>query len=162
MKFRKPERGGNDFAVIFSTCAIWCSRSKGASQSLNTAGAAFGVESKADTDQLGVITEEAIDYCRQDVAATTRLYQAAMMVEYATHPIDLPATAAYSSASIAKAYLRKMGIQPRLTAQPDFPDEIFGHAISRSMAAAPKSTYDTFRRQWRWWISPACIPLATH
>jgi hypothetical protein len=57
------------------------------------------------------------------------MYQAAM-AEYATHPIDLPATAAFSPASIAKAYLRRMGIQPRLTAQPDFPADALGYAMS--------------------------------
>jgi hypothetical protein len=72
MKFRKPERGGNDFAGDLLDLRDLVYALKGASQSLNAAGAAFGVESKADTDQLGVITEEAIDYCRQDVAATTR------------------------------------------------------------------------------------------
>jgi hypothetical protein len=101
----------------------------GASHSLNSACAAFDVEGKAATPELGVITEVAIDYCRQDVAATAGLYEA-VMIEYTTHPIDLLPIDAYSPASIAKAYLRTMRIQPRLTAEPDFPDEILGCAMS--------------------------------
>jgi hypothetical protein len=101
----------------------------GASHSLNSACAACDIEGKADTPELGVITEEAIDYCRHDVAATTRLYEAAMS-EYTTHPIDLEPTAAYSPASVAKSYLRRIGSRPRLIAQPDFPSEILGYAMS--------------------------------
>jgi hypothetical protein len=128
-KFRKLEPEGNDFAGYFLDLRTLVFVLTGASHSLASGSAAFGVEGKATTPDLGVITEGAIDYCREDVAATTRLYEA-VMIEYATHPIDLEPTAAYSPASIAKAYLRKMDITPRLTAQPDFPAEILGYAMS--------------------------------
>jgi hypothetical protein len=128
-KFRKLERGNNDFAGHLLDLRTLVFALTGASHSLDSACAAYGVEGKAAAPKLGVITEEAIDYCRQDVAATARLYQAAM-VEYSTHPNDLPATAAYSPASIAKKYLSKMGIQPRLTTQPDFPSDVLGYAMS--------------------------------
>jgi hypothetical protein len=39
---------------------------------------------KADTPEFGRISVEAIDYCREDVAATIRLYQA-VMAEYRKH-----------------------------------------------------------------------------
>lgn len=78
--------------------------------------------------ELSTISEEAIDYCRQDVAATTRLLEAAL-TEYATHPIDLQPTLAYSPASIAKGHLRSMGIQPRLARQPDVDRAYLGLAM---------------------------------
>jgi hypothetical protein len=128
-KFRKLERGRNDFAGHLLDLRTLVFALTGASHSLHSACAAYGVEGKAATPELGVITEKAIDYCQQDVAATSRLFEA-VMAEYGTHPIDLRAAAAYSSASIAKKYLSKMGIQPRLTTQPDFPPEILGYAMS--------------------------------
>jgi hypothetical protein len=128
-KFRKLERGRDNFAGHILDLRTLVFALTGASHSLDSACAAFGVEGKAATPELGVITEQAIDYCRHDVAATTRLYEAAMS-EFATHPIDLEPTAAYSPASIAKKYLRKMGIKPRLTLQPDFPADVLGYAMS--------------------------------
>jgi hypothetical protein len=128
-KFRKLERGRNDFAGRLLDLRTLVFALTGASHSLDSACTGFGVEGKAATPGLGVITEQAIDYCRHDVAATTRLYEAAM-TEFATHPIDLEPTAAYSPASIAKKYLVAMGIEPRLTAQHDFPPEILGYAMS--------------------------------
>ncbi len=53
-----------------------------------------------------------------------------MLSEYARHPIALQPTVAYSPASIAKSYLKAMGISPRLTSQPEFPNELLGHAMS--------------------------------
>jgi hypothetical protein len=128
-KFRKLERGRNDFAGYLLDLRTLVFALTGASHSLASACAAFDVDGKAPTPELGVISEEAIDYCQRDVAATTRLYEAAM-TEFATHPIDLEPTAAYSPASLAKNYLGAMGIQPRLSAQPDFPPEILGYAMS--------------------------------
>ncbi len=80
------------------------------------------------TSGLGVITEEVIDYCRLDVAVTTDVLEQALL-EFASHPIELQATKAYSPASIAKAYLRAMGIQPRLQRQPDFDPALLGLAM---------------------------------
>jgi DNA polymerase type B, organellar and viral len=128
-KFRRLERGANNFTGHLLDLRTLVFALTGASHSLDSACTAFDVEGKAASPELGVITDEAIDYCREDVAATTRLYEA-VMAEYATHPINLEPTAAYSPASLAKAYLRKMDIQPRLTAQPDFPAEILGYAMS--------------------------------
>jgi len=128
-KFRKLERGGNDFTGQLLDLRTLVFALTGASHSLESACQTFGVPGKAPTPQLGVITEEAIDYCRQDVAATTGLYEA-VAGEYGTHPINVPATFAYSPASLAKGYLPAMGIQPRLTVQPDFPAEILGYAMS--------------------------------
>jgi hypothetical protein len=51
------------------------------------------------------------------------------MSQFATIPIDLEATAAHSPAPVAKAYLRRMGVAARLTAQPDFTALILGYAM---------------------------------
>lgn len=128
-KFRRRERGAHESAGHLLDLRTLVFALTGESHSLQSACAAFDVQGKAPTPEFGHITDEAIDYCRQDVAATTRLYQA-VMTEYDRHPVDLPPTQAYSPASLAKAYLRAMNIQPRLTMQPDFPDEILGFAMS--------------------------------
>jgi hypothetical protein len=127
-EFKQLERGGDRFTGHLLDLRTSVSALTGASHSLGSACAAFGVEGKA-APEFGVITKQAIAYCRKDVAATTGLYEA-VATEYSTHPIDLQITAAYSPASFAKGYLRAMGIRPRLAAQPDFRDEILGYAMS--------------------------------
>lgn len=128
-KFRRLERGQHDFAGHFLDLRTLVFALTGDSHTLDSACAAFGVPGKDTQPALGQISDETIDYCRQDVAATTGLLQAALQ-EYAKHPIDLQPTVAYSPASIAKSYLQAMGIQPRLAAQPDFPPEVLGYAMS--------------------------------
>jgi hypothetical protein len=82
----------------------------GEPHSLASACRAFGVkEGKDEAKGHGEITEAYIDYNRQDVRASAALLEA-LREEYDRHPIDLPATRAYSSASIAKAYFHKMGL----------------------------------------------------
>jgi hypothetical protein len=98
------------------------------SHSLQSACEAFGLLGKDSVEGHGVITESYIDYCRQDVAATTELYKA-LMAEFNRHPIALAPERAYSSASIAKAYLAAMGVQPFLERQPDFSPEALGIAM---------------------------------
>jgi hypothetical protein len=61
----------------------------------------------------GEISPKEIEYCREDVAATHRVLNA-MMAEFNRNPIDLRPDKSYSPASIAKAYLKEMGIkQPK-------------------------------------------------
>lgn len=129
MKFRKLERDRDNHSGFLLDLRTLVSALTGDSHSLNSACEHFGVPGKAPFSELGVISEEAIDYCRQDVKATTDLFEATW-TEYQRHPINLHPTEAYSAASIAKAYLKAMGIQPRLQAQPDFPHQILGHAMS--------------------------------
>jgi hypothetical protein len=97
---------------------------------LETACNEFGVEhGKQHVEQHGEITETYIDYNRRDVLATWEL-AVKLLEEYDKHPISLQATRAYSPASIGKAYLRTMGIEPILKRQPDFPKEYLGYAES--------------------------------
>jgi DNA polymerase family B len=98
--------------------------------SLETACEAFGVEhGKQCIKQHGIITEEYIDYNRRDVLATAEL-AAKLLEEYDKHPLLLQVTKVYSPASIGKAYLRAMGIDPILERQPNFPKEYLGYAQS--------------------------------
>jgi len=100
------------------------------SYSLEFACEAFGVEhGKQKISHHGEITEEYIDYNRRDVLATSEL-AAKLLEEYNKHGLSLQVTKAYSPASIGKAYLREMGIEPILTRQPDFPKEYLGYAQS--------------------------------
>ncbi len=128
-KFRRLERGGQDFAGHLLDLRTLVFALTGDSHSLDSACRAFNVEGKSQAPEFGLITEEAVDYCRQDVTATTGLLEA-VLTEYARHPIALQPTVAYSPASVAKAYLKAMGLSPRLTSQPDFPNELLGHAMS--------------------------------
>jgi hypothetical protein len=81
--------------------------------SLNRACKAFKVKGKKDHKPTGKISSEEIEYCREDVAATHRVLNA-MMEEFNRNPIDLHPDKSYSPASIAKAYLKEMGIkQPK-------------------------------------------------
>jgi hypothetical protein len=100
------------------------------SYSLESACQAFGVEhGKQRATRHGKITEQYIDYNRRDVQATAEL-ASKLLAEYTKHPISLQPTRAYSPASIGKAYLRAMGIQPILERQPDFPSTYLGYAQS--------------------------------
>jgi hypothetical protein len=83
------------------------------SYSLDNTCVAFSVPGKIKHEPTGKISLKEIDYCRQDVRATTNLLNA-LRHEFNLHPITLPPDRAYSPASIAKAYLDVMGIQPPL------------------------------------------------
>jgi hypothetical protein len=98
--------------------------------SLKNACEAFAVEhGKQAVETHGVLTEEYIDYNRQDVTATREL-ALKLREEYDRHPIELQETKAYSPASVGKAYLRAMGIEPILKRQAEFPKTYLGYAQS--------------------------------
>jgi hypothetical protein len=89
----------------------WAVRNR--SFTLNGACKAFKVKGKKDHKPTGKITSKEIEYCREDVAATHRVLNATM-AEFNCNPIDLRPDRSYSPASIAKAYLKEMGIkQPK-------------------------------------------------
>ena len=103
----------------------WALRNE--SYSLQRACQAFGVPGKLDHQPTGQITREEIDYCRQDVRSTVALLNA-MRAEFDQHPIDLRPDRAYSPASIAKAYLKAMGLVPP-SEKFDIPDWVSGAAM---------------------------------
>ena len=76
---------------------------------LSSACKAFSVRGKMSHTPTGRVTPKEISYCREDVAATGRLLDAARQ-EFDRHPIELRPDHAYSPASIAKAYLDAMNI----------------------------------------------------
>jgi len=69
----------------------------------------FGVPGKLDHKTTGQVTPTEIKYCREDVAATSRLLNAAR-AEFDRNPINVNPDQAYSPASIAKAYLDAMNV----------------------------------------------------
>lgn len=80
------------------------------SHSLRSAAAAWELPAtKLELERFGVVTEEAVDYNRQDTRLTFELYQA-VMTDWRSHPIDLDPEQAFSPATVSKAYLRSMGI----------------------------------------------------
>jgi DNA polymerase elongation subunit (family B) len=76
---------------------------------LSSACNAFSVRGKMSHTPTGRVTPKEISYCREDVAATGRLLDAARQ-EFDRHPIELRPDQAHSPASIAKAYLDAMKI----------------------------------------------------
>lgn len=100
------------------------------SHSLESACKEFGVEHpKQPTSQHGEVTEDYIDYNRRDVLATAEL-AFKLLEEYDRHDLSLQVTKTYSPASIGKAYLREMGIEPILKRQSNFPKKSLGYAQS--------------------------------
>ena len=81
---------------------------------LKAACKAFHVPGKLNHKPTGRVTVSEIEYCRQDVRATSGLLNA-MKREFDQHPIELRPDRAYSPASIAKAYFDAMDITPPKT-----------------------------------------------
>ena len=91
--------------------------------SLDGACAEHGVEHpKLAVERHGIVTPDYIAYNRRDTKATGELL-VKLLPEFEHHPISLAVTKAFSPASLAKGYLREMGIVPPLVRQPDFPRE---------------------------------------
>lgn len=88
---------------------VWALRNK--NLSLDSACREFKVPGKLDNYvPSGRVTPEEIKYCRQDVRATVGLLNA-LIAEFKNYPLgDLPPERAYSAASIAKAFLKTMGV----------------------------------------------------
>ena len=72
------------------------------------------------------LTDEYIDINRNDVSAMSQL-ALKLLDELSSYGIALSPTHALSTASIGKAHLRAMGVEPILTRQPDFPREYLGY-----------------------------------
>jgi hypothetical protein len=97
------------------------------SYSLRTACRAFHVVGKVDHEPSGKISAKELDYCRGDVGASHRILNA-MIEEFNRNPVDLRPEKAYSPASIAKSYLKEMGIkQP--SSHFKLPNRAFGIAM---------------------------------
>lgn len=132
----------------------------GEAYSLDGACKAFGVEGKSDSGGYGVITEQHVDYCRQDVAATVALYEA-LICELQRHPVSLAPERAYSPASLSKAYLAAMGIEPLLDRHPDFSPEVLGYAMAAFYGGAPSAGFAGSPFLSHWSTSLLCTRRST-
>lgn len=100
------------------------------SHSLQSACEAFQAEhSKTSAAAHGEVTPDYIDYARQDVRATASLL-VEVRKEFDRHPVALDPWRAYSPASLAKAYLREMGVEPALDRF-----EVEGETLGAAMTA---------------------------
>jgi hypothetical protein len=128
------------FAGRFYDLSAVASAFTGERHSLHSAGTAFRTFTrKMQAPELGTIDRHSLLYGRQDVRATWALYKA-LRAEYERHPfatfeneLHKPKNARYmgelySSASIAKQYLRLLRIAPLLEKQPRFPRKHLGIA----------------------------------
>mgnify|MGYP006281429247 CR=1 FL=1 len=98
--------------------------------SLNSACEAFGVkDQKSKAGTHGEVTEAYIGYCRQDVRVTSLLLER-VREQFDAHPIDLRPWKAYSPASVAKAYLRAMGVDVPTLKTKGIPLKVLGACMS--------------------------------
>ena len=84
---------------------------------------------KREVEHGQALVSHYVDYGREDVEATARLFEEAM-TEYLRHPISSQATKAFSPASIGKAHLRTLGVVAPLTREPGFDRSILGAAMT--------------------------------
>lgn len=84
-----------------------------------------GTRKQATEEHGGPLTFDYLDYACADVQATWECF-VALRERYQQHGLVKPFHRILSEASIGKAYLEQMGIQPLLACQPDFPREMLG------------------------------------
>jgi hypothetical protein len=96
---------------------------------------------KSKTDDLGRVSVDAIDYGRTDVLVTWELYEK-LRDEYLQYPFatmenernqslgSLPITKIYSTASVAKALYRQMGIKPMMQQGGRVRSKVLGYCMA--------------------------------
>jgi len=113
-KINEPKRG----RFLDLRALGWALRN--VSYSLKSASKQFGggIEKLADHEPTGVVSIEEIEYCRQDTRSTVAVLNG-MKAEFDLHPIEwLKPDRVFSPASIAKSYLKEMGISNLLDKKP--------------------------------------------
>jgi len=78
----------------------------------------------------GRLTPEMVAYCLNDVQVTWECFDVLAKRYQALGLSQTGLNELYSEASLGKAYLQAMGVQPWTEAQPDFPPEIIGQIMS--------------------------------
>ena len=97
------------------------------SQGLDALCSQLKIPGKLKHEPTGRITIDEIDYCRGDVRCTTAALNA-LKLEFDLHGLDLRPDRAYSPASVAKSYYRKMVVvSPK--AKFEVPDRAHGIAM---------------------------------
>jgi hypothetical protein len=100
------------------------------SHSLLSACKAFGVShGKLTTEEHGRVTAAYIDYNRRDVLASQELLEA-LRREFDGLGLSIPATSAYSPASIVKAHVRDMNVRPLREKSPSISAQDLGRAMT--------------------------------
>ena len=117
----KPHRG------YFLDLKTFAAALTSQSHSLKSLAAFLGVPTqKLATDQHGgPITSEYLDYARADVQASWECFSG-LCKRYAAYGLDTGAHRIFSEASIGKAHLKQMGVEPLLGYQPEIDQTIFG------------------------------------
>lgn len=84
---------------------------------------------KRETDEHGgPITDDYLDYARNDVEATWQCFRE-LTQRYHAYRLDRAVHRILSEASIGKACLQQMAARPLLECQPDFPRDMFGRIM---------------------------------
>jgi hypothetical protein len=87
-------------------------------------------EKHATDEHGGPLSEAYLNYAMGDVQATWECFEV-LRHRYHRHGLtETPVHRIYSEASLGKAYLKAMGIQPWRSQQPDFPPEMLGIIMS--------------------------------
>jgi hypothetical protein len=76
-----------------------------------------------------MLTGDYLDYASADVQATWECY-VALREQYRSHGLSTPLHRVLSEASIGKAYLTSMGIEPLFRCMPHVPRDLFGKTMS--------------------------------
>ena len=99
--------------------------------SLKRLAAFLGVPTqKLETEEHGgPITSEYLDYARADVQASWECFLG-LKERYAEHGLETESHRILSEASIGKAYLKQMGVEPLLSYQTDIDRRIFGKVMT--------------------------------
>lgn len=85
---------------------------------------------KLRVDEHGKLTPAYVDYALQDVRVTWECFEA-LVTKYELHQLSQTHLGkVLSEASLGKAYLKEMGIQPFLAVQTNFPSELMGIIMS--------------------------------
>jgi hypothetical protein len=122
---RTPDRG---FFVDVKTLAASL---LGQSHSVASLSALLKTTPKSPLDSYeGRLTREMVAYCLNDVQVTWECFDVLAKRYEALGLSQTGLNALYSEASLGKAYLQAMGVQPWMEAQPDFPPEIIGQIMS--------------------------------
>ncbi|WP_339931301.1 hypothetical protein [uncultured Brevundimonas sp.] len=120
-----PDRG---FFVDVKTLAASL---LGQSHSLASLSALLKTTPKSPLDSYeGRLTPEMVAYCLNDVQVTWECFDVLAKRYQALGLSQTGLNELYSEASLGKAYLQAMGVQPWTEAQPDFPPEIIGQIMS--------------------------------
>src|SRR5262249_26552445 len=83
-----------------------------------------------DVEHGAPLTRKYLEYAANDVQVTWECFER-LQEQYESYGLtETPITRIYSEASLGKAYLRQMGIQPWRELQPDFPRELLGIIMS--------------------------------